>query len=291
MNAPDQFGAQRFRALVEGSAITTTASVYIVTATKPLVDALLAMNTHNRSVRQTAVDRLTNDIQRGSWLLTASGVGVDWNGNVTDGQHRLYAIKAAGYPPVQFVLAVGLDPASQGVVDRHAKRSLADALSLLQGRTISTALIAASNSLLTIKNSTSRSEPFVFTGAHPSDSAAASNLLAWEDDLLPIMSVIGTSTRASVVGAFAIYYRHHPENALQLADQVKRGVELREDDPAYRLRALLTTPAVRGGSQGSLRAFQYAVTAICAHSQGRLLRTLKPSESWSNSGWKNWRAD
>ena len=193
--------------------VSKTPEVFIVTATKPLVDALIALNTHNRSIRTTAVDRLKADLVSDAWKLTASGVGVDSLGRLSDGQHRLEAIKAAGYPPVQFVLAIGLDPEAQGVVDRHAKRSLADALSLLQGRTVSTAMVAAANAMLTLKNSQTKYGAFVFAGGQPADSVAAANLLRWEDDLSAVMPVCGSSMRASVVAALAIYYRHDPEAA------------------------------------------------------------------------------
>ncbi len=270
--------------------VTSSPECHIATATKPLVDALLAMNTRNRAARQTAIDRLRQDIEAGGWQLTASGVGVDKNGVLSDGQHRLMAIRDAGYPPVQFLLMTGLDPESQAVVDRHAKRGLADALSLVQGRTISSALVAANNAMLIIKNATSKDQPFVFSGAQPSDMAASANLLLWEDDLSAVMSAIGSSSRASVVAAVAIYHRHDKERALIFADQVRRGIGLQENDPAYRLRTALSTVAVRGGAQGSLRAFSYAASAIIAHSQNRQLKMLRQSESWAGASWKMWQA-
>ena len=263
----------------------------IVTATKPLIDALIAMNTRNRKPRQTAIDRLRIDIEAGQWKLTASGVGVDWNGHLCDGQHRLYAIVEAGYPPVQFVLTTGLDPASQAVVDRHAKRSLSDALSMMTGRTVSTAIVAAANSLLSIKNATSPKEPFVYASRHPSDSQAAACLIEWEDDLAAVLSAAGGNFRSSIVAALAIYHRHDPERAVLFADQLRRGLGLSETDPAYKMRSILETALVRnGGAQGSIRAFCYTVSAILAHSQGRELRLLKGSDSWSNHRWGAWKA-
>ena len=271
--------------------VTQNPECSIVTANKPLVDALLAMNTHNRTARQTAIDRLKIDIEAGTWKLTASGVGVDTLGRLSDGQHRLLAIKQAGYPPVQFVLATGLDPDAQSVVDRHAKRSLADALSLLQGRTISTAIVAAANVLLLYKNATSKDQPFAFSGGQPSDSRAAANLLEWEDDLVAVMQAVGCSARASVVAALAIYHRHDHDGAIELGDQIKRGTGLSETDPAYKLRATLQTSTTKGGgSQAALRAFCYTVSAVIAHAQGRSIRILRASESWAQNPWKVWKA-
>lgn len=271
--------------------VSSEPQAFIVTATKPLVDALLAMNTHNRKPRQTAISRLRSDIELGHWRLTASGVGVDKQGRLSDGQHRLHAIVEAGYPPVQFTLVIGLDPEAQSVVDRHAKRSLSDALSLLRGRTVSTAVMAASNSLLLIKNSTSPTEPFVFAGGQPSDAQAAQCLLEWEEDLLAVMGAAGSNFRASIVAAMAIYYRHDQDRAMMFADQMKRGLGLSETDPAYKLRAALESGLARiGGAQGSIQAFRFTVSAVLAHSQGRELRLLKGSDSWSNHRWAGWKA-
>lgn len=271
--------------------VTDTPHSSIVTATKPLVDALLALNTRNRKVRRTAVERLCSDMESGDWLLTASGVGVDTDGVLSDGQHRLHAIVMAGYPPVQFLLVTGLKPEAQAVVDRHAKRSLADALSLVSGRTISTNMIAANNILLTIKNSTSRSQSFSHASRQPSDAQAAASLMLWEDDLSPILQSAGGSLRSSVIAALAVYHRHEPEKALELCDQVKRGACLNEHDPAYKLRIALSQPSLKGGgSANSLRAFGYTVSAIVAHSQGRQLKLLKGSESWDTAPWKEWKA-
>lgn len=269
--------------------VSFTPEVNIVTATKPLVDALLAMNTSNRKSRQMAVDRLATDIEEGHWKLTASGVGVDSRGILSDGQHRLLAIKQAGYPAVPFVLAIGLHPDAQSVVDRHAKRSLADALSLVHGRTISTSLVAASNQMLSIRNATNKTGVFSVVGGGPSDASAAANLILWEDELSAVLPLAG-GVRASVVAALAIYYRQDKERASVLCDQIKRGLGLEENDPAYRLRLSLKQLGSQGGAQGSLRSFSNTVSAIIAHANDRPVRLLKGSESWGSATWKVWKA-
>jgi hypothetical protein len=271
--------------------VTSSPEVTIATATKPLIDALLALNTNNRKLRHTAVSRLAQDIASGHWKLTASGVGVDSLGRLCDGQHRLQAIVEAGYPPIQFMLATGLDPDSQAVVDRHAKRSMADALSLVHGRTISTNLVAAANCLISIKNATSKTDNFAWAGSRISDAQAAATMIEWEDDLTPVMAACGGSARAPVAAALAVYHRHDAEGAIELSDQLRRGIGLSEFDPAYRLRSALNIAACKaGGSQSTIRAFSYTVTAIVAHAEGRSLKLLKLSDSWTNAPWKVWKA-
>ena len=77
--------------------ITQEPTCQIVTASKWLVDALLAMNSSNRRHKVSRSHQLATDILLGKFLLTASGIGVDRNGVLSDGQHRLHAIKHAGY--------------------------------------------------------------------------------------------------------------------------------------------------------------------------------------------------
>lgn len=265
-------------------------SCRIATATPELVDELLSMNIKNRTMRRSAVDRLVADIKAGAWVLTASGIGVDSNNVLSDGQHRLEAIRQAGYPPVQFMLARGLSPKAQSVVDRHAKRSLADALSLVNGRTISNLVVAACNALILVKGATQRSVTFSASHGSPSDSAVARKLIEWEDELLAVQSATNGSARAAVCAALAVYYRHKPDAALEFCDQIKRGLGLSETDPAYRLRAALKF-STAGGAAASVRSFATTASAICAHSKGAQVKMIRAYESWDKAPWATWLGD
>lgn len=110
--------------------IQPTEHAEIVTLSRPLVDWLLSINTHNRTVKPSVVRRYENEIRRGAWGITSQGIGVGRDGVLVDGQHRLLAVRAAGYPPVRTLLAWGLDKDAQLRVDTHAKRDLADRLAL-----------------------------------------------------------------------------------------------------------------------------------------------------------------
>lgn len=100
----------------------------VVTASQMLVDSLLEMNTKNRNLKKTIVDLYVNEIKAGRWVTTNQGVGVTASGVLSDGQHRLMAIKKCGYPPVQFILVRGLSEAAQLATDTGAKRTAHDLL-------------------------------------------------------------------------------------------------------------------------------------------------------------------
>ncbi len=269
--------------------ITPELQATFVSVTKPLIDALLALNTRNRKLMPSAVARLKNDIQDGAYLPTCQGIGVDKLGVLADGQHRLVAFKEAGYPPLVFLLVTGLDPLAQSVIDRGAKRSLADALTIMEGRTVSNAIVAASSVFVTIKNADSKNLEFLNADvASRSDGRIKQAVVAWEDDVSAVMSVGGSSFRAAVTAALAVYHRHDTEAALAFARKLKTGVELAADDPALRLREVLQRSSSAGGSGGNLRAFKLTVAACIADATKRKLKLIKERDSWCDAPWRPW---
>lgn len=69
-----------------------------VSVTKKFVDNLLAKNECNRPISRSQVEMELRDIQNGRWIFNGETIKVDGNGCLLDGQHRLMAIKEAGYP-------------------------------------------------------------------------------------------------------------------------------------------------------------------------------------------------
>jgi hypothetical protein len=271
--------------------VTEHLTAQFVVATKPLIDALLALNTRNRKLMASAVSRLKNDIEDGAYLPTCQGIGVDRHGVLADGQHRLAAIKEAGYPPVHILLVTGLDPGAQAVIDRGAKRSLADALALLEGRTVSNAVVAASSVFVTIKNSDSKSEDFAHSDSSSrSDGRIKGAVRDWEDDVSAVLSVIGGSFRAAVVAALAVYHRHNHEAALAFAMKLNTGFNLSADDPALKLREVLQRSSLSGGAAGNMRVFKLSVTACIADAHRKQLKLIKERDSWSEAPWRPWLA-
>ena len=76
---------------------------YIVTS-KPIVDRLLDGNLRNRRLNSGHMKKLSMDIRNGRYVFTGQPVIRDQNGYLRDGQHRLIAIKEAGYPAIPLLL-------------------------------------------------------------------------------------------------------------------------------------------------------------------------------------------
>lgn len=110
--------------------IQPTERAEIVTLTRPLVDWLLSCNTGNRGVRPAKVREYAASIRRGEWKVTSSGIGLTRDGVLSNGQHRLLAIRLCEYPEVRANFCYGLEPDIGTLEDLQSKRSAADLLAI-----------------------------------------------------------------------------------------------------------------------------------------------------------------
>ncbi len=88
--------------------------------------AWLERNPGNRPISQKTVRDYATDMKRGHWRL-AQPIIFDWNGDLADGQHRLWAVIESGQT-VRFVVQHGLDPIDRDKLDGGKKRSPGDML-------------------------------------------------------------------------------------------------------------------------------------------------------------------
>lgn len=135
MNAqvPEQF--KRF--------ISATPRAEFVMTNQPLVDWLLSINTHNRGAKPHIVTKYRRMIEDGRFYPVSQGVGILSNGTLSNGQHRLLAIRAAGYPQVQMLVAYGLPPESQQAEDAGTIRTMRDRIKLALGVALNPTMASA----------------------------------------------------------------------------------------------------------------------------------------------------
>lgn len=103
------------------------ATVAFETVTPELAHQYLKLNKSNRPFRASVGARYLRDIESGNWMITHQGIAFDEDGNLIDGQHRLWAIEQAN-ATCTMVVCRGLPRKSQLVMDDHAKRSASDAI-------------------------------------------------------------------------------------------------------------------------------------------------------------------
>jgi hypothetical protein len=103
------------------------ATVEIVTPA--LAAEWLVGNTHNRSMKNAAIERFAKDIRAGLWDLNGESIKFNGDGRLLDGQNRLQAVVLAD-APIATVVVRGIAPETQETIDMGVPRSLADVLKL-----------------------------------------------------------------------------------------------------------------------------------------------------------------
>ncbi|WP_347279250.1 hypothetical protein [Plasticicumulans sp.] len=250
----------------------------IVTVTAELVEWLLAMNTHNRSVRPTHVNLLAEVFRRREWWLTNQGIGISKDGRVIDGQHRLLALRAAGYPPIQILIVTGLDARSQIAVDRHTRRRTSDTLALFMGKTVSDRATAAISAVMRMRPTDSGGYSL---GRRITDGEVIEALVEYEAELERLLPLVRT-LRAGVTAGLIDYARRWSlDDAAVLTTQLRDGEGLQANDPAYRLRDYMLRSR-RGNGGGGLMVVDYSLTvrACIAHARREPLKLLRPGLTW-----------
>lgn len=135
-------------------------SVKIETITPAQAKEMLKGNfSRNRNLRPKRVQQYANDMKNGDWGLSTDAIGLDENGELINGQHRLNAVILAN-KAVAFLVVRGLPKESVMFIDGQLTRSPSDQLRIsktdtLYGNKSACALVKA---LLSQKCGASRSE-------------------------------------------------------------------------------------------------------------------------------------
>lgn len=101
------------------------------TITPAIATELLEFNRNNRPIRDGHVKRIANQIATGKWRFNGDTIKVATNGNVLDGQHRLWACIEAK-TPIETVVVYGVAEDAFATIDTiRSARTGGDVLSLV----------------------------------------------------------------------------------------------------------------------------------------------------------------
>lgn len=101
----------------------------VIEITSALAEKWLDQNTHNRNLREKAVDAYARDMTNGDWAENGESIKFAKDGTLLDGQHRLWAIAQSGVT-LKMLVVTGLEQHTQETMDDGRKRTLSDALHL-----------------------------------------------------------------------------------------------------------------------------------------------------------------
>jgi hypothetical protein len=212
---------------------------------KDRVDSLLSMNTNNRILRPKVVDAYARDMASGAWSVTHQGIAISDDGVVIDGQHRLHALKKAGYPKIQMMVVTGLPMDVQKHVDQQAKRTIRDVLRLSFDACFSRYAPAIARAILQESNKHSM----------PTASEICAFLESNLDVIEAVTSVKGVASdkffNAGYLAGFVKVGIDRPDriaDVLKFISDVYKGEMLNRKDPAFHLRNhILNTHGSTGG--------------------------------------------
>ena len=101
----------------------------IVEVTPELAASWLECNEGNRTISWNYVHQLARDMKTGRFVCTHQGIAFDTEGNVIDGQHRLWAVLEADVP-VRIRVFYNESPENIMHIDGNTPRRAADRMSL-----------------------------------------------------------------------------------------------------------------------------------------------------------------
>lgn len=91
---------------------------------------IMEQNVINRPLRPAYVKKLADEMKAGNWVDHHQAIGINCDGSVIDGQHRLQAIITSGTTQT-FLVVREVPKKAIAVIDAHAHRSVKDGLKIV----------------------------------------------------------------------------------------------------------------------------------------------------------------
>jgi hypothetical protein len=222
--------------------------------TPEVAEKWLRHNNRNRPLSNVEVQQHVRDMKAGNWLQTGQTVGFDWNGNLSNGQHRLQAIVLSGVPQ-QLLVVRGLDPKAQDVTDIGKKRSIADALHLEGLAKVRPGQLGAiARAVLLVENAPTNDPRYRPTQAEVLDKVRAEQG-AFEDAAYVMGRSYTSGLRGGMIYGVAYYYldKKNSDAAFDFFEKLVTGADLSAGNPIFTLRRRLMIDPPRSSGAAQLR--------------------------------------
>jgi hypothetical protein len=209
----------------------------IMTIGPDTAQSLLERNTNNRDLSPQHVKDYVRRMEQGDWHLSTDAIGIDTQGRLVNGQHRLHAIIKSGQTQ-PFIVVKGIDPDAFKWIDEIYKRNLKQSLKMAGFSRYSR--LAALVSMLysweqgksPLSGQPSNVQGINFAKYH------SPKIVGAIEEVKPIETEAKRLWRPSSMN-FVNYtmYRRSPETARDFLEGVATGLGLNsKNDPRYRLR-------------------------------------------------------
>lgn len=245
--------------------------IEIVEVTPSLAAEWLERDVINRPISQVAVHTYAGDMRDLRWDWNGNTIVLGRNGEVLDGQHRLWAVIETGLA-VPFIVVKNVSDAAKLSIDSGRVRRHSDRLHMFAG-VERPAAVAASLSLL---------EQVLHH--RPGKVSTHELWKRYEEHRVGFdwaLAALGQSrmTIAPIYAALVYAYPKYPAEIDELARQLQVGEGLRRFDPAWTLREYLNnTPGISSSREARIETFGKTLRAAQAAIQGDKIQKLYVSK-------------
>lgn len=104
----------------------------------PLAEKILERNTLNRPLKKGHTEKLSRDMKNGKWKMNGETIKITDDGQLLDGQHRLWAV-IESKATVPMLVVEGLPADVMPTIDTGRMRSFGDVLTIEGKKNVSTA--------------------------------------------------------------------------------------------------------------------------------------------------------
>lgn len=240
---------------------------------------LLESNKHNRPISQQHVQEIARQISDGDWRFNGDTIKVAQDGDVIDGQHRLWAVIEAK-KKIETIIVYGVQKEAFTTIDTIRKsRSFADTIAL-SGNPRYRAVIGTSLAwLVRWQNGGLESYKLAEHKVHNADIESAfkknPNIVTSVEKAMAVRKI----ANPSLVGFFHyVLSERDPELADRLVDTFADPSGIRVTDPFFCLRAQFTNR--QRERMRPLESFALMIKAANAAARNESLKKL----SWRNQG-------
>jgi hypothetical protein len=205
----------------------------------------LEKNTMNRNVRDRRVKQYAHDMKEGLWRENGETIKRTRDGDLLDGQHRLWAIIESGVT-LDMLVVDGLDPEVMPSIDTGASRSFSDVAKI--GGYDHTGQLATCVRWLFWYSDPERADLIDSLGKHSrrQTNSALADYLVQNPEISERVHEAQVFKRANrIIGAgtacavYALAHSEDPIKAGQFFALLESGTNLTETSPVYHLRERL----------------------------------------------------
>lgn len=205
---------------------------------------LLERNNLNRTIRDTTVRKYADMMSKDQWVLNGDGICVGKNGDLYNGQHRLWAVVTSG-KTVKMQVAYGVDENARPTIDTGITRTWGDSLRMFEGISRGNKMAAIIRMFYCLKHGKSPA----MLSPHDGKELYYENkeALDWAHNLFCSSKAEDNSVIAGAF-AFAYAYGNNKETRQEIenfAEMVRTGANISVDNPAYILRSSIVHASAR----------------------------------------------